>query len=85
MAGRSSIGKMSLTLYQKLHNLANNFRKVGFSSNNTEININIKSDRRQSLDQASSELLHAAVEILVYSSRGTNWMPSEARHIHARR
>ena len=85
MAGRSSIGKMSLTLYQKLHNLANNFRNVGFSSNNTEININIKSDRRQSLDQASSELLHAAVEILVYSSRGTNWMPSEARHIHARR
>ena len=85
MAGRSSIGKRSLTLYQKLHNLANNFRKVGFSSNNTEININIKSDRRQSLDQASGELLHAAVEILVYSSRGTNRMPSEARHVHARR
>ena len=71
MAGRSSIGKRSLTLYQKLHNLANNFRKVGFSSNNTEININIKLDRTQSLDQASGELLHAAVEILDYSSRGT--------------
>ena len=27
MAGKSSIGKMLLTLYQKLYNLANNFRK----------------------------------------------------------
>ena len=71
MAGSSSIGKMTLTLNQKLHNLANNFRKVGFSSNNTEINLNIKSDRTRSLGQASGELLHVAVEILDYSSRGT--------------
>ena len=71
MAGRSSIGKMSLTLYQKLHNLANNFRKVGFSSNNTEININIKLDWTRLLGQTSGELLHAAIEILDYNSKDT--------------